>query len=151
MSSSNCGGGWRMSTEWKSVVRVMTGAAAATLIAVAPIAMKAQAPGGGRGGGGGGIGPQLFAAFDADKDGGVTAAEPKTTFDAWYDAADTQKSGSVTQEQLSSALNAAFGPPAATAPPAAGGGRGPGGAPGRGPVEFVAGASTPGLNDPCGG
>src|SRR5262249_14504388 len=30
------------------------------------------------------------------------------------------------------------------------GGRGPGGG-GRGPTEFVAGATTPGLNDPCGG
>ncbi|HMF39053.1 MAG TPA: ThuA domain-containing protein, partial [Polyangia bacterium] len=118
-------------------------------IAMAPSAMNAQAPGGGRGGGG--VGAQLFTLFDADKDGAVTAAEIKTAFDGWYDAADSAKSGSVTQEQLSGALNTALGPPPDAPGGGAPGGRGPGGGGGRGPVEFVAGATTPGLNDPCGG
>jgi type 1 glutamine amidotransferase len=147
-----------MSVQWKSMARAAAVAGAAAIVGIAPIAMKAQAPppgaqapGGGGGRGGSPLGGQLFTAFDADKDGSVTAAELKTVFDGWYDAADTQKSGSVSQEQLSTALNAALGEPAA---PAAGapGGRGAGGAgAGRGATEFVAGASTPGLNDACGG
>jgi type 1 glutamine amidotransferase len=129
-------------------------AGAAAAIAIAPIAIKAQAPPAGAqapGGGRGGPSPlatSLFTAFDADKDGNVTAAEVTTAFDAWYAAADSQKSGSVTQEQLSGALGTVFGPPAAAPAGAIGAGRGAGG---RGPTEFVAGAPTPGLNDPCGG
>ena len=146
-----------MSFQWKSMAQALACAGAAAAIAIAPIAIKAQAPagaqapGGGGRGGGGGVGPQLFTMFDADKDGAVTAAEIKTAFDAWYDAADAQKSGSVSQEQLSVALNAALGTP----PPAPGGAAAPagraGGGGGRGPTEFVAGATTPGLNDACGG
>jgi len=146
-----------MSVQWKSAAQALACASAAAAIAMAPIAMKAQAPGagpqapGGGRGGGGGIAAQLFTIFDADKDGSVTAAEIKTAFDAWYDAADTGKSGSITQDQLSTPLNAALGQPAAAAPGAPGaGGRGGGGA-GRGATEFVAGAPTPGLNDACGG
>jgi type 1 glutamine amidotransferase len=146
-----------MSVPLKSIAAAAGCAGALALAAVAPIHVTAQAPPpgaqapapGGRGAPSAIAGP-LFAAFDADKDGAVTAAEIKTTFDAWYDAADRQKSGSVTQDQLSAALNAALGtePVAAGAP---GGGRGGGGF-GRGAAtEFVAGAPTPGLNDPCGG
>jgi type 1 glutamine amidotransferase len=146
-----------MSVQWKTVARGVACAGAAAVIGIAPIAMKAQAPpagaqapgpGGGRGGST--IAGSLFTIFDANKDGAVTGAEIKTAFAAWYDAADKQKSGSVTQEQLSAALNAALGiePVAAGAPGA--GGRGPGSG-GRGATEFVAGAPTPGLNDPCGG
>src|SRR4051812_24366829 len=150
--------GGRMSVQWKQVAQVMAYAGAASLIALAPVAMRAQAPAGAQAGAAGGrgaapgIGSQLFPVFDANKDGSVTAAEIKTAFDAWYDAADTQKSGSVSQEQLSAALNAALGtppPPAAGTPPAgAGGGRGPAGGT---PAPFVAGATTPGLNEACGG
>src|SRR6476620_3255722 len=124
-TSENTGG--VMSVQWKSTARAVACVGAAAIIGTAPIGTGAQAPvagaqapapaGGGRGGSP--IGPQLFAIFDGDKDGSVTAAELKTTFGAWYDAADTQKSGSVTQEQLSTALNAALGP---QAPPAAGAG-----------------------------
>jgi type 1 glutamine amidotransferase len=146
-----------MSVQWKTVAQAVACAGAAAVIGIVPIAMKAQAPpagapaqaaGGGRGGST--IAGPLFTIFDANKDGSVTDAEIKTAFASWYDAADKQKSGSVTQEQLSAALNAALGsePVAAGAPGA--GGRGPGGA-GRGATEFVAGAPTPGLNDPCGG
>ena len=145
-----------MSAHWKSAARAVACAGAAAVIGTSPIGMGAQAPpaaaqapapaGGGRGGSP--IGPQLFTIFDGDKDGSVTAAELKTAFVAWYDSADTQKSGSVSQEQLSAALNAALGPPAAPAPGAGGfgGGFGRGGQ-----TEFVAGATTPGLNEPCGG
>jgi type 1 glutamine amidotransferase len=144
-----------MSLDGKCVSKMIGGVGAAALLALAPIAMNAQAPAGRAGGPGGGrgggnpVGARLFTIFDADQDGSVTAAEIRTAFDAWYDAADTQKAGAITQEQLSAALNAALGPPAegaANSPFGRGGGAG-----GRGPVEFVAGAPTPGLNDACGG
>ena len=149
-----------MSVQWRSAARTAVCAGAAAIIGMAPMGMGAQAPaagaqapaaaGGGRGGAP--IGPQLFTIFDGDKDGAVTAAELKTTFAAWYDAADTQKSGSVTQQQLSTALNAALGPQAPPAAGAGGAGAGFGGGFGRGgSTEFVAGATTPGLNEPCGG
>src|SRR5262245_2121889 len=111
-----------MSVQWKSAAPGIAACAAAVVIALAPAAMTAQAPpaaaqappaaaqappaGGGRGGPPP-IGPQLVTIFDGDKDGAVTAAEIKSAFDAWYDAADTAKTGSVTQEQLSAAINAA--------------------------------------------
>src|SRR5437870_8030662 len=107
------GYGGYMSVQWKSLARVAACATAAVVVGTLPIGMKAQAPApaaqapaaaaGGRGGGSP-IGPQLFTLFDGDKDGFVSSAEVKTTFSTWYDAADTQKSGSITQEQLSTAL-----------------------------------------------
>ena len=153
--------------NWKS--RVLAGACSAALVAMAFGVKAQQAPpaagaaggqgarGGGAGGrGGSNTGALLFTAFDANKDGAVTRDEMKATFDAWYAAADTAKAGSATQAQLSEALNAAFpapeaaaAPPGGGAPAAPGGARGGGG--GRAVQEFVAGASTPGLNDPCGG
>jgi type 1 glutamine amidotransferase len=81
---------------------------------------QAQAPGaparGGRGGGG--VGPALFTLADTNKDGSLTRAELVAAFDKWYSDADGAKAGSITSEQLTSALNAAF-----PAPPQ-GGGRG---------------------------
>jgi type 1 glutamine amidotransferase len=150
-----------MSVQWKPVVQAVACAGAAAVIGLTPMVIKAQAPApgaqapapaGGPGGRGGAapVGPQLLTIFDADKDGAVTAAEIKTAFDAWYDAADTAKSGSVTQDQLSAALNAALGTPPPAAP-GGGGAPGAGGGRGRGATEFVAGAPTPGLNDACGG
>ena len=146
-----------MSVQWKSVAQAVACAGVMAAIAGAPGVMKAQAPAGAQGPGGGRgaaspLATSLFAAFDADKNGSVTAAEVKTAFDAWYAAADKEKAGSVTQEQLAAALGPVFGPPAeapAGAGPGAFGGRGAGG---RGAAtEFVAGAPTSGLNDPCGG
>src|SRR5579872_709037 len=145
-----------MSVRLKSIAAAAGFAGAAALVALVPTHIIAQAPPAGAqapaagGRGGSTIAAPLFTAFDANKDGFVSAPEIKTTFDAWYDAADKAKSGSVTQDQLAAALNAALGtePVAAGAPGA--GGRGPGA--GRGQAtEFVAGAPTPGLNDPCGG
>jgi type 1 glutamine amidotransferase len=141
---------------------------AAVTVAVLFVSVRAQqapaagqapagAPQGGRPGAGRGAGPDtgaiLWTAFDANKDGSVTSAEMKTAFDNWYAAADSGKTGSVTQAQLTTALSILF-------PPAAAPGGGPAGAPGagaggrgagRGFAPFVAGATTPGLNDKCGG
>jgi type 1 glutamine amidotransferase len=137
-----------MSVQWRFVARAMAMAGVAAVIGLLPAAMSAQGPGGNNT-----LGPRLFAAFDGNKDGSVTAAELTAVFDSWYDAADAQKSGTVTQDQLGAAINAAL--PPLPEPPAAGGrgasGRGAGFGGGRGPTEFVAGAPTPGLNEPCGG
>ena len=135
-----------MSVRWKSVAQAVACAGAVAVFGLTPVAMKAQ----GRGGGPSPLATTLFGAFDADKDGSVTAPEIKAAFDSWYDAADTQKAGKVTQDQLATALGGVFGPPAAAA--AGGpGGRAGGLGGGRGATEFVAGAPTPGLNDACGG
>lgn len=145
-----------MSVRLKSIAGA---AACAGLVALAAtsssVPMKAQAPppgaqGPGGRGGGSPLPGQLFALFDGNKDGYVTASEITTVFDGWYAAANKQNGASVSQEQLSAALNAALGtePVAAGGPPAAG----RGGAGGRGPAApFVAGATTPTLNDACGG
>lgn len=129
--------------------------AAAALLFVGALAQQAPAPaplaGGGRGGGN--TGAALFPAFDANKDGSVTREEMKIAFGAWYAAADTANKGSATLEQVSTALAAVLPPPEAPAGGSLAGGRGrargAGGA--RGPQEFVAGASTPGLDAKCGG
>src|SRR5262249_7981690 len=81
----------------------------------------------------------------------VTKDEMRASFDAWYAAADSGKTGSVTQEQLATALGGVVPTPPPPAGGAAGGGRGAGGGGGRGATEVVAGASTPGFNDPRGG
>ena len=60
----------------------------------APAAPQGQ-PGAGRAGGGGGgrggVAPALFTAADANKDGAVSREELKTTFDSWFAAADTSQ------------------------------------------------------------
>jgi type 1 glutamine amidotransferase len=132
---------------------VLLGAGAATLLFAG---LHAQQPGGGRGGGNP-TATALFTAFDANKDGSVTRDEMKASFDAWYGAADSGKTGSITQAQLTTALNAVIPspePPAGGAAPGApGGGRGGAGrGAGRGGDEvFGPTATTPGLNDACGG
>lgn len=78
-------------------------------------------PGRGVGGGRGGVAPGLFTAVDTDKDGSVTRAELKATFDKWFSDWDSVRTGSLTQEQLVAGLNAALPQPQ---PPAGGGGRG---------------------------
>src|SRR5439155_14880388 len=74
-------------------------------------------PAGGRGGRGPGgfIGAGLFTATDADKDGSLTRAEFKSAFEKWAVDFDTDKSGSLNQEELVAGLNAVmprpnFGP-----------------------------------------
>src|SRR5579862_3262305 len=100
---------------WKNSTLVWASAAALSIGAVAIV--KAQAPavpgagGGGRGGGRCGAGASLFTVADINKDGFVTRDELKTTFSKWLSDADTGKAGSVTQEQLTAAVNAALPQP----------------------------------------
>jgi type 1 glutamine amidotransferase len=78
-----------------------------------PPAAPAQVGGGGRGGANNG----LFTAADINKDGSLTRDELKSTFEKWYAAADATGTGGVTAEQLSA-------PVAAAMPQAGGGARG---------------------------
>jgi len=90
-------------------------------------------PGGGRGGFGPAMfmGPGLFTAFDANKDGSLTRAELKDTFAKWFSDWDTTKSGMLNEESLRNGLAAVlprpnFGDPGG-GPGGQGGGRGRGG------------------------
>jgi hypothetical protein len=95
------------------------------------------APGGGqrRGGPGGPggfgpamfIGPALFTAADADKDGSVTRAEFKDTFSKWFGEWDKEKSGSLSEEQIRNGLNTALPRPNFGGPGGPGGRGGAGG------------------------
>ena len=102
-------------------------AGAVGILALAISVVNAQAPAGGDlggrggrggpggrgfGGGRGGMAPALFNALDKDKDGSVSRAELKDTFDAWFTAADTAKSGAVNEDQLVTALLTVFPLPA---------------------------------------
>ncbi len=98
-----------------------------------------QRPGGGGFGPGRFIGPALFTAADADKDGTITRAELKGTFEKWFSEWDSDKSGTLDEEKLREGLNKALPRPNFGGPGGPGGGPGPGG-PGRGGAE---GASAP--------
>jgi outer membrane protein assembly factor BamB len=71
-------------------------------------------PGGGQNGGRGGsgparfVGPGLFAAADADKDGSLTREELKESFAKWLTEWDSEKTGSISEEQLRDGLTAAL-------------------------------------------
>jgi len=126
----------------RSTARLLIGAGAVSMFALAGITGGAQgqapaapagqagAQGGGagrgaRGGGaGGGVGPALFGLADANKDGSVTRAELMTTLEKFYNDADSAKAGSITGDQLSTAVTAALPAPAAPAGGGGGGGRG---------------------------
>ena len=94
-------------------------------------------PGGGpRAGGGRGfgpgrfIGPGLFTAADTDKDGSLTRAELKGTFEKWFAEWDSDKGGALTEDKLREGLTAVlprpnFGGPGGPGGP--GGDRRPGG------------------------
>lgn len=73
------------------------------------------------------IGPALFTATDADKDGSLTRAEFKDTFTKWFGDWDKEKSGSLNEEQIRNGLNTAL------PRPNFGGRGGPGGPGGGGP------------------
>jgi hypothetical protein len=112
--------------EMKSIAHRAAAACAALLIGCAfgPL-LAQQAPptgspqaGGGRGGGRGGAGAALFTAADTNKDGAVTRDELKATFDAWYSTWDSARAGALTQAQLSAGLGAAMPPPTNAGPPA---------------------------------
>jgi spore coat protein CotH len=98
-------------------------------------------PGGGRGGFGPAmfVGPALFTAADADKDGSITRTEWVAVFTRWSNEWDTDKSGSLNEEELGAGLNAALPRPnfggmggGPGGPGGPGGGRGPGGMGGMG-------------------
>ena len=66
----------------------------------------------GRGGGRGNVGPGFFTAVDTDKDGAVTRAEMKATFERWFGQWDAAGTGALTQEQLLAGMTAALPQPA---------------------------------------
>ncbi len=91
---------------------------------------SAPRPGGNRGGFGPAmfLGPALFTAMDANKDGSVIRKELSDTFAHWFSQWDTNKRGALNEEQLREGLAAVlprpnFGAPGA-APSGPGGGRG---------------------------
>src|ERR1035437_7963058 len=105
-----------------STATLLTGVCAAALCAGALISLHAQQPApGGRGGGRGGSAAGGFAAAGLDKDGAGTRGEAEGGFAKWLSDGDTARTGSLTQDQLAAAVNAALPQPAA---PAGGGGRG---------------------------
>jgi hypothetical protein len=90
------------------------------------------------------LGPGLFTATDANKDGSLTRGELADAFTKWFADWDPGKSGELNEESVRNGLNAAlprpnFGGPGG-GPGGMGGGRGPrgpgGGGPGRGGVEL---------------
>ena len=70
------------------------------------------------------IGPGLFAAADADKDGSLTRPELTSTFGGWFDKWAGGKAEPLDANQLLDGLNAIFPPPAGAS---FGGESGPGG------------------------
>jgi len=92
----------------------------AAVIVVAPAGSptpqaQGRAAGGGGGGGGGGRGgpsPTLFTAADANRDGLVTKEELRTLFGNWYTAWDTNRTGSLSADQVAAGLTAALPTPA---------------------------------------
>src|ERR1022692_3399314 len=101
-----------------STATLLTGVCAAALCAGALVSLQAQqAVPGGRGGAAG-----IFTAADVNKDGYVTRGEFKALFAKWHRNADADRTGLVTQDQLTAALNAPL--PFLSAPAGGGGGRG---------------------------
>src|ERR1035437_6807561 len=100
-----------------SKATLLIGVCAAALCVGAMVSLEAQqatAPGG-RGGGRGGAAAGVFTAADANKDGFVTRDELKAAFAKWLSDGDSARTGSLTQDQLAAAVNAAFPQPAAPA------------------------------------
>ena len=83
----------------KTSILVWASAAVFALIAIAHV--KAQSPATT-----GVLGQILFGGADVNRDGFITRDELKTTFSKWFSAADTAKTGLVTQVQLANAVNA---------------------------------------------
>ena len=91
-------------------------------------------PGGGRGFGPGRfIGPALFTAADSNKDGALTAAELKGSFEKWASDWDSKKTGSLDDEQLRTGLATVLPMPTMGGPGRQGGPGGQGGRADRGP------------------
>jgi outer membrane protein assembly factor BamB len=73
------------------------------------------------------LGPGLFGLLDTDRDGVLTRSEIKGTFEKWASEWDTNKLGSLDQEQLRAGLDAALPRPSFGGPGGPGGRGGPGG------------------------
>ena len=80
------------------------------MVGIGDAGVSAQQAGGG--GGRGGVGPGLFTAADTNKDGSVTREELKATFDTWFTTWDSGKTGALTEDQLAAGLSAALPQPA---------------------------------------
>ncbi len=112
--------------------------------------------GGPPGGGGRGFGPGrfmgrgLFTAADSDKDGSLTRAEFKGTFAKWFGDWDSDKSGSLDENELRMGLNAALPRPNFGGRGGRGGPGGPGGPDGPG-GQFGGGPGGPDSGRPPGG
>src|SRR5258708_20756112 len=74
-------------------------------------APQGPAAGGRSGGRGSATGAAVFTAADTNKDGSLTRDELKATFDKWYSESDTGKTGSITAAQLAAGLSAALPAP----------------------------------------
>ena len=104
----------KLSKLSKVTARVLMAAGAVGFLAIAVGILSAQAPGGSGRGGGGGFGnnstdgPAIFSAADKNKDGFVTRNEMKSAFDAWYAKWDTDHSGALTEAQILAGLDVAF-------------------------------------------
>jgi type 1 glutamine amidotransferase len=85
-----------------STATLLTGVCVAALCAGALVSLEAQQAG--RGGTAAGI----FAASDVNKDGFITRDEMKAVFAKWFRAGDTGGTGSVTLDQLTTAVDAAM-------------------------------------------
>lgn len=73
------------------------------------------------------IGPAIHGKFDSDNDGHLSRDEFTTGFSKWFSTWDKEKSGTLNEEQLRTALNQEFGfPGPGTTPGPDGGGPGPG-------------------------
>lgn len=86
-------------------VRYVAALGAVAALTVAGVGVRGQ-------GGRGGLPASLFTAVDANKDAAVTKDELKTAFDTWFTAWDSEKTGTLTQEQVNVGLNAALPVPA---------------------------------------
>ena len=100
----------------KSSVTGVAAAVCAMALGGAMSATQQAPPAGQRGapgaGGAGGVAAGFFSAMDADKDGALTRAEMKATFDRWFSEWDTARAGSLSQEQLLNGVNSALPQPA---------------------------------------
>ena len=99
------------------------------------------------------IGPSLFTAVDANKDGSLTRAELQAAFSKWFAQADQDKSGSISEKQLSVVLNTALPRPDFGGPGGPNGGAdrgGPGGPSGARPSRGGPGGPGGGQGGPGG-
>ena len=92
-----------------STATLLTGVCAAALFAGALVSLEAQqAAPAGRAGGRGGTAAGIFTTADVNKDGFITRDEMKAAFSKWFRAGDAGKTGSLTLDELTTAVNAAM-------------------------------------------